>query len=172
MIEEYDVITDELLLRKRRQKSEIGSVSDWIVEVGVEARSRNLEKELLVETSGSPELIRQDTKEAHVFRIRNLPYAKEVYSVTVEKKSPEDIGEIVVRTSNKKYFKRIDIPDMVRVNVPLDQSQLSFDVKHNTLIIQYKKHLAVLAAENQAKKERSSLPSKRLENERDQCPQQ
>ncbi|EPY37330.1 hypothetical protein AGDE_06604 [Angomonas deanei] len=61
---------------------------------------------------------------------------------------------------------------MVRVNVPLDQSQLSFDVKHNTLIIQYKKHLAVLAAENQAKKERSSLPSKRLENERDQCPQQ
>ena len=30
-----------------------------------------------------------------------------------------DANQIVVRTSNKKYFKRIDLPDLKRVDPPL-----------------------------------------------------
>lgn len=190
--EEYDVVTDDLLLRKRRQKNSFGAMSDWVVEIGTDVKShtKNLHQNLIVESSGSPELVRQDTKEAHVFRIRNLPYPKEVFSVTIEKSSPStssaskdsdaanatgekkiEVGEIVVRTSNKRYFKRIDIPDMVRANIPLDASHLSFDVKHNTLIITYKKHLAILTAEAAARKERLSMPATRKEEDAG-CPTQ
>nr|CCC95463.1 unnamed protein product [Trypanosoma congolense IL3000] len=164
MIEEYDVITDDLLLRKYRSKTRLGGFSAWEVEVGSESMARNLEKELMVETSGSPELVRQDTTEFYVFRIRNLPYAKDLFSVTVEYPQPDGVGEIVVRTSNKKYFKRISVPDMNRRQIKLDPSHLTFDLQHNTLVIRYKKHLAVLAAESAAKKERVSLPAKRIDD--------
>lgn len=176
MYEEYDVVTDDLLLRKRRQKNSFGAMSDWVVEIGTDLKShtKNLHQNLIVESSGSPELVRQDTKEAHVFRIRNLPYPKDVFSVTIEKSAVSssspmeektDVGEIVVRTSNKRYFKRIDIPDMIRANIPLEDSHLSFEVKHNTLIITYKKHLAILTAEAAARKERLSMPATRQEEQ-------
>ncbi|RNF20655.1 DPCD protein [Trypanosoma conorhini] len=163
MVEEYDVITDDLLLRKRRAKTALGNFGDWQVEVGSETRARNLERELLVEAGGSPELVRQDTPEYHVFRIRNLPYAREVFSVAVEHRQPGDAGEIVVRTSNRKYFKRLAIPELQRRQIPLDPVHLSYEVQHNTLIIRYKKHLTVLAADAAAKKERAALPARRID---------
>lgn len=173
LIEEYDVINDNLLLRKRRTRNALGGFGEWVIEIGTEARSRNVDRELIVEANGSPELVRQDTAEAHVFRIRNLPYPKSVYAISVERKESgsvtDTVGEIVVRTTNKKYFKRISIPEMVRARIPLEESHLSFEVKNNTLIIQYKKHLAILAAENEAKKERSSLPAKRVDEKNQDC---
>lgn len=183
--EEYDTITDDLLLRKRRQRNGLGGTTAWEVEIGNEkldgAGTGAAGSSLLKEASGSPELLRQDTKEAHVFRVRNLPYAKEVYQVTVERRSAttsspptaEEVGEIVVRTSNKKYFKRLSIPDMVRAGIPLEPSHLSFEVKHNTLIISYKKHLPILAAEAAARKERLSMPATRAEDDpNSKCAQQ
>ncbi|KEG10508.1 DPCD protein [Trypanosoma grayi] len=173
MIEEFDVITDDLLLRKRRMKNALGNYSDWEVEVGTETRVRNLDKELLVESNGSPELVKQDTPEYHVFRIRNLPYKKDVFNVAIERRNAEDVGEIVVRTSNKKYFKRLSISALQQHNIPLDPANLSYDVQHNTLIIRYRKHLAVLASEAAAKKERAALPAKRVdEAESAGCAQQ
>nr|CCC53457.1 conserved hypothetical protein [Trypanosoma vivax Y486] len=165
LVEEYDVITDDLLLRKSRHKSAIGSYTEWQVEVGSEVRARNLDRELLLEAAGSPELVKQDAKDCYIFRIRNLPYPKEVFAVTVERGDAAEFGEIVVRTSNKKYFKRISIPDLERRRISLDPSHVSFDVQHNTLIIRYKKPLAALAAENAAKKERAALPAKRVSEE-------
>lgn len=73
-----------------------------------------------------------------------MPWPKETYSVTI------DNSVIIVRTSNKKcvivlvpvpyvtlfvhrrYFKRIDIPEM---KTPLVAKDLSWDYKLNTLII-------------------------------------
>lgn len=172
VLEEFDVVTDDLLLRKRRHRSALGAYTEWVTEIGAEDRTRNVERAQIVEAAGSPEVVRQDTKEAHVIRIRNLPYPREVFAITVEHREGDAIGEIVVRTTNKKYFKRLDLPDMTRAGIPLEASHLSFDVKHNTLIIEYKKHLAVLAAEAAARRERASLPSKRVENEKEQCAQQ
>ncbi|RNF02805.1 DPCD protein [Trypanosoma rangeli] len=163
MVEEFDVITDDLLLRKRRVKTALGNFGDWQVEVGNELRVRSLEKELLVEANGSPELVRQDTPEYHVFRIRNLPYAREVFSVAVEHREPGDAGEIVVRTSNKKYFKRLTILDLQRRHIQLDPTHLSYEVQHNTLIVRYKKPLAILVADAAAKKERAALPARRID---------
>ena len=56
-----------------------------------------------------PVVSRVDTPREFCWRIRNLPYGPEVYAVTAEGR------EIVVRTSNKKYFKRIQ----VRLSRPL-----------------------------------------------------
>jgi protein DPCD len=172
MVEEYDVVTDSLLLRKRRSKNALGGFTDWVIEVGTEAPCRNLDRALIVEASGSPVVVRQDSKESYVIRIRNLPYPKEIFAVTVERQEGDAVGKIVVRTSNKKYFKRLDIPDLERARLPLDPSSLSYDVRHQALIIQYKKPLSILAAEAAARKERAAMPSKRIDNNNADCKQQ
>lgn len=70
------------------------------------------------------------------WRIRNLPYPVQVYSVTVD----QDNKSIIIRTSNKKYFKKLTIPELERVNVAPQQDKLSFTHKFNTLIITVSKY--------------------------------
>lgn len=72
-----------------------------------------------------------NTKHNLEWRIRNLPYPIEVYSVEV------DPGQknITVRTTNKKYFKHIQIPDFERLNIIPDSKDINFTHKYNTLII-------------------------------------
>lgn len=55
----------------------------------------------------------------------------ETYQVTVDsaKKS------ILVRTTNKKYFKEIHVPELSRCNLSPQQDAMSIMHKHNTLII-------------------------------------
>ena len=124
------------------------------------------ELDVIRESSSAPQLTRADTPEAFVFRIRNLPYEKSVFSVSV------DNDTIVVRTTNKKYFKRLEIPDLKRAGVPLDPSLLTFDVKHNTLVVEYKKPLVIRVAEDQDKKERGTMKSIRMKEEEEKCAQQ
>lgn len=186
--EEYDVVTDELLLRKRRQRNHLDALSEWVTEVGLDPSksSKILHQSLIVESSSSPIFVPQDTKDAHVFRIRNFPYSKETVLVTIEKSSQDRSSsinngegsstsvaeeEIVVRTTNKKYFKRIGIPLLKRLGIPLDPTNLSYDVKLNTLVITYKKPVAVLLAEEALRKERLSIPAQRKE-ENQGCPPQ
>ena len=45
----------------------------------------------------------------------------------------------MVRTTNKKYFKRINIEDMDWIQLPLEESSLQWSHENNTLIIQYLK---------------------------------
>ena len=78
-----------------------------------------------------PYVVYRITKNNIEWRIRNLPYSIETYSVTAE---PENKC-IVVRTANKKYFKRIPVHDLARINVLLDQRSIEFSHKFNTLII-------------------------------------
>ncbi|KPI87879.1 hypothetical protein ABL78_3036 [Leptomonas seymouri] len=172
LVEEYDVVTDALLLRKRRSRNALGGYSDWVIEIGTEAPSRNLDRALIVEASGCPVVVRQDAKDSYVIRIRNLPYPREVFSVAIERQEGDAVGKIVVRTSNRKYFKRLDIPDLERAGTPLDPASLSYDVQHQTLVIQYKKPLSVLAVEAAARKERAAMPSKRVDDNNSDCKQQ
>lgn len=83
-----------------------------------------------------PICVRRDTRRAFQWRIRNLPYPLSTYSVTVS-----DENEIVIRTSNKKYFKKLKIPDMDRCNLSLDASSLTFAHANNTLIVQVSQNL-------------------------------
>lgn len=78
-----------------------------------------------------PILTKRITRINIEWRIRNLPYPLETYAVTVDatKKS------IIVRTTNKKYFKEIPMPELTRCNIEPMQDQLKISHQHNTLIV-------------------------------------
>jgi hypothetical protein len=78
-----------------------------------------------------PIFIRKDSKKEFQWRIRNLPYPKENFSIEVDKAK----GEIIIKTLNKKYYKRFDIPDLKRNGIGLDGNNISVDLINNTLII-------------------------------------
>ncbi|KAJ6669083.1 hypothetical protein lerEdw1_007892 [Lerista edwardsae] len=151
MAEEYDVTTNQLLLRKWREKTSLGAYGNWQIEVGELALPAlgTLDRELIKESSTNPVFMRKDTKSSFQWRIRNLPYPKDVYSVTVEK----DQRCCVVHTTNKKYFKKFSIPDLDRFHLPLNSNALSFTHANNTLIITYQKPVEILAAEEELQKE-------------------
>lgn len=143
MVEEFDLKTNELLMRKTRKRTVLGGEGDWVIEVGSVAASRPFDpsKDALAPNSSNPVFCRLDTKDCFQWRIRNLPYPAEVFAITIEE------AEIVVRTSNKKYFKRIDIPDMRRLGLKLDERNLSWKLQYNTLVVSYQKPRQVIDAE-------------------------
>ncbi|XP_078788060.1 protein DPCD [Oryzias latipes] len=154
MAEEYDLKTDELIMRKWRHKSPLGAQSPWQVEVG----------EPLVNTPGSQDsdIIRESCSNVAFslvstacfqWRIRNLAYQKDVFSVFVE---PSERC-VVIKTSNKKYFKKFCIPDLDRCCLPLESAALSFTHANNTLIVSYKKPKEILTGEQELLKELKEL---------------
>ncbi|XP_066475230.1 protein DPCD isoform X1 [Tiliqua scincoides] len=151
MAEEYDVTTNQLLVRKWREKTALGAYGNWQIEVGELPLPvlAALDRELIKESSANPVFMRKDTKNSFQWRIRNLPYPKDVYSVTVDK----DQRCCVVHTTNKKYYKKFSIPDLDRFQLPLNSNALSFTHANNTLIITYQKPAEILAAEEELQKE-------------------
>ncbi|KAM3834858.1 protein DPCD isoform 2-T2 [Vipera latastei] len=104
MAEEYDLKTHQLLLRKWREKNALGAYGNWEVEVGEPTllAAGTLDREFIKESNTNPVFMRKDTKSSFQWRIRNLPYPKDVYSVSVEK----DQCCCVVHTTNKKSVNR------------------------------------------------------------------
>ncbi|XP_029466078.1 protein DPCD isoform X2 [Rhinatrema bivittatum] len=151
MAEEYDIKTNELLLRKWRQKNALGSYGQWQTEVGELAplSTSMLELDHIKESSCNPIFMRKDLKMSFQWRIRNLPYPVDVYDVSVD----QNERCCIVRTSNKKYYKKFSIPDMDRCQLPLDKSALSFTHANNTLIITYQKPKEILEVEEELQKE-------------------
>ncbi|XP_015350172.1 protein DPCD isoform X3 [Marmota monax] len=138
-------------VRKWRVKSALGALSQWQLEVGEPALpgAGSLGPELIKESNANPIFMRKDTKTSFQWRIRNLPYPKDVYSVGVAQKE----RCIVVRTTNKKYYKKFSIPDLDRYQLPLDDSLLSFAHANCTLIISYQKPKEIMVAESELQKE-------------------
>ncbi|KAJ3104482.1 hypothetical protein HDU96_008914 [Phlyctochytrium bullatum] len=155
LVEEFDLKTDEILIRRWRRKTVLGALTDWTYEIGEPAMKKNINHPdvLLVESSQNPQLSRKDTRDEFVFRIRNLPYPKPTYQLSIEDR------KIVVRTTNKKYFTRIPIPDLDRFmpNEPLDPRLLSYDHGANTLVIRYRKPPFILQKEEAERRERAKI---------------
>ncbi|KAM3623641.1 uncharacterized protein V6R79_013678 [Siganus canaliculatus] len=155
MAEEYDLKTDELIVRKWRHKSTLGAQGQWQVEVGEPSLSpvTPLDSDVIKENCSNPVFMRKDTKSSFQWRIRNLPYPKDVYAVFVE---PSERC-IIIKTSNKKYYKKFNIVDLDRSQLPLDNSALSFTHTNNTLIVSYKKPKDILSLEEELLKELKKL---------------
>ncbi|XP_042369749.1 protein DPCD-like, partial [Plectropomus leopardus] len=141
--------------RKWRHKSTLGAQGQWQVEVGepLSGPVTASNSELIKENCSNPVLIRKDTKSIFQWRIRNLPYPKDVFSVSVE---PSERC-IIIKTSNKKYYKKLSITDLDRSQLPLDNSALSFTHASNTLIVSYKKPKEILTLEQELLKELKKL---------------
>uniref|UniRef100_A0AAQ5YG36 Protein DPCD n=1 Tax=Amphiprion ocellaris TaxID=80972 RepID=A0AAQ5YG36_AMPOC len=139
MAEEYDLKTDELIGRKWRHKSTLGAQGQWTVEVGEPVASpvASPDSDVIKENCSNPVFMRKDTKTSFQWRIRNLPYPKDVFSVLVEPSM----------TSSS----------CLRSQLPLDSSALSFTHANNTLIVSYKKPKEVLTLEQELLKELKKL---------------
>ncbi|KAA3675820.1 protein DPCD [Paragonimus westermani] len=116
--------------RKWKRKTPLGGDGPWEFEVG-ESPSLFAGMEEISEANTNPRFGRSDTSKAFQWRVRNMPYPLNVYSVQV------DSGDntLVLKTSNKKYYKKFDIPDMKRLNLPLSQDAITLNHANNTLLI-------------------------------------
>ena len=45
----------------------------------------------------------------------------------------------MLKTVNKKYYKRVDIPDLRRVGLQIDEASIAWRYSNNTVIISYDK---------------------------------
>ena len=141
MVEEYSMDTD-VLQRRMWKVSDAVRGEKWMVEIGDPlAPFDNLDSIGIKENATAPMLTKRITKRSIEWRIRNLPYPLEVYSVKAD-----DDG-ITVRTSNKKYFKKIEVQELLRAGLKCDDSLISINHQFNTLIILYKKPREVMEME-------------------------
>ncbi|KAG4070502.1 hypothetical protein HA402_005734 [Bradysia odoriphaga] len=132
MVEEYSMDTGVLQRRAWKREKALGGQPDWEIELGDFGRSLNSQDTFVVrESITEPVLTKRLTKGSIEWRIRNLPYPIKTYSVTA---SPDDCS-ITVRTTNKKYFKKILIPELTRCELLPSQELILIQHLHNTLVI-------------------------------------
>lgn len=154
LVEEYNINTNVLTRRAWKRKTELKSEDQWDIEIGDPEPIYNIEENILIrENSSQPFVSRRYTRKNLEWRIRNLPYPIETYSVTVD----HDDKCLVVRTSNRKYFKKLFIPDLERIGLSPKQQNLSYSHKFNTLIISYKKPNEFIEFEKQLWNDLKSL---------------
>ncbi|KAH6597756.1 hypothetical protein BASA61_003020 [Batrachochytrium salamandrivorans] len=108
---------------------------------------------LMTESASNPCMMRRDTRAQFVWRIRNLPWPKEVYQTSIDTVQ----RKVVVRTTNKKYFVKFSLPDMDRARLPLNPASLATDWGNNTLFIMYSKPTAILELEKAEREERRKM---------------
>ncbi|KAH8303847.1 hypothetical protein KR018_012103 [Drosophila ironensis] len=152
MAEEYNLTTGIVVRRAWRKCKQLMGEPEWDTELGEEPRQMNWQANnpsvpggspktlpetefTLRETNTAPILTKRITKKNIEWRIRNLPFPLNVYSVSV---CPLQRA-IIVRTVNKKYYKVIPMPDLERCGVAPAQANISLHHQFNTLIITYQK---------------------------------
>ena len=64
VVEEFDMQTDELLVRKKRGKSVLGALEEWKFEVGEPPSRVTIENDMLRPSSSNPVLVRKDRPHA------------------------------------------------------------------------------------------------------------
>lgn len=89
----------------------------------------------ITQCSGNPVFSRNDTAEHFQWIVTNLPYPASTYDITVDSAKQQ----IVIRTSNKKYYKRIDVPDLADRGLPLSDRSLQWEYCQNKLVVSYAK---------------------------------
>eukprot|EP00049_Salpingoeca_infusionum_P001913 m.51948 g.51948 ORF g.51948 m.51948 type:complete len:203 (-) comp11273_c1_seq3:261-869(-) len=153
MVEEYDARTDLLMIRKWRKKSSLGKAGSWELEMGEQfgAAKAGTAEMGLRESSSNPVFSRQDQKKAFQWRVRNIPYPMDVYNITV------DGDTIILRTSNKKYFKKFEVADLKRMGLQPTAEDITFTHNGSTLVITLPKPTPVLELEARLAVERAKM---------------
>nr|CAI5851876.1 unnamed protein product [Callosobruchus analis] len=153
MVEEYNLETNVITRRAWKRKGELEGEGKWDIEIGdPEPNYEKKDEEVIKESPNQPFVSRRITKLNLEWRIRNLPYPLNTYSVTVDNDCNGG-GCLVVRTTNKKYYKRLPVTDLNRLYLPLEQDSVSFSHKFNTLVITYKQPKQLLEFQKKVWKE-------------------
>ena len=144
IVEEYGIYSEELESRRVKKIGMTGK-EQWTTEIGEEIKPRSNDEFLIRENDNNPLFIRKDTQKEFQWRIRNLKGDADNFMVECDK----DKQQIVIRTKNKKYYKRFNIPDLERLNIKLDENLMKVNFVNNTLIISYTKPKEALEAESE-----------------------
>ena len=144
IVEEYGIYSEELESRRVKKIGMTGK-EQWITEIGEEIKPRSNDEFLIRENDNNPLFIRKDTPKEFQWRIRNLKGDADNFMVECDK----DKQQIVIRTKNKKYYKRFNIPDLERLNIKLDENLMKVNFVNNTLVISYTKPKEALEAESE-----------------------
>ena len=144
IVEEYGIYSEEIESRRVKKIGMTGK-EQWTTEIGEEIKPRSNDEFLIKENDNNPLFIRKDTQNEFQWRIRNLKGDADNFMVECDK----DKQQIVIRTKNKKYYKRFNIPDLERLNIKLDESLMKVNFVNSTLIISYTKPNEVLEAEKE-----------------------
>ncbi|KAJ8723423.1 hypothetical protein PYW08_003335 [Mythimna loreyi] len=157
MVEEYNADTQVLLRRAWKVKGKLGGAGKWEVEIGDPIPDATPQIEGsgadIMESKDQPILTRRNTRINLEWRIRNLPYPIDTYSVSANNEE----RCIIIRTTNKKYFKRLQVPELDRLNLPLEQANIQCTHSFNTLIITYKKPQQLLEMDKEWYQELSKV---------------
>ena len=144
IVEEYGIYSEELESRRVKKIGMTGK-EQWTTEIGEEIKPRSNDEFLIRENDNNPLFIRKDTQKEFQWRIRNLKGDADNFMVECDK----DKQQIVIRTKNKKYYKRFNIPDLQRLNIKLEENLMKVNFVNNTLIISYTKPKEALEAESE-----------------------
>ena len=144
IVEEYGIYSEEIESRRVKKIGMTGK-EQWTTEIGEEIKPRSHDEFLIKENDNNPLFIRKDTPKEFQWRVRNLKGDADNFMVECDK----DKQQIVIRTKNKKYYKRFNIPDLERLNIKLDESLMKVNFVNSTLIISYTKPKEILEAENE-----------------------
>ncbi|XP_019529215.3 protein DPCD [Aedes albopictus] len=162
MAEEYSTETGCVLRRAWKVRSDLLRKDDWEIELGepIPKALKNGDEFALQEAATEPLLSKRVTRNCIEWRIRNLPYPLSTYTITCE----GDARTITVRTSNKKYFKKIVVPEFQRCNFPPKVEDLMVKHQYNTLIISYKKPPILVEMEKATLTELQSVETVEYDN--------
>mmetsp|Transcript_4207 Transcript_4207/g.15867 ORF Transcript_4207/g.15867 Transcript_4207/m.15867 type:complete len:221 (-) Transcript_4207:395-1057(-) len=169
LVEEYDLATNKLVLRKSRRPTVLGGQGEWVYEIGGPVHHNfNPNRDLIAESSTNPVFIRCDNDTHFIWRVRNCFWDRDVYQVRVASET-----HLIISTTNKKYYKRFSIPDLVRLRIPLNPSMLRWDHSNNTLLISYRKPSQLIQDEKTKESQVAHMTQDKAPRDGDvQCPQQ
>ena len=133
-----------LLTRKFREPTKLSLAPDWEWEIGQPKKraagagtGADPAPTTISISTLNPSWHCFDSLSHLEFRVKNAPWSIENYKVGVN----DDNTELILRTVNKKFYKKFQIPSLVRLGVKLDESCLSmkYSDDENELTIRYKK---------------------------------
>jgi len=148
--------TMELLMRKWRGPDKMGRIGNWEYEVSqpIHHAASNQEEIgsdiISINKNENPIWSSEWTPSHLLWKATNSVWPFENYSVTVVDDAQQTL---VVRSKNKKLFKKIQIPALARIHEKLNDSavDLEYNSKLKCLTILYKKSEAVLKQEEEEK---------------------
>jgi hypothetical protein len=90
---------------------------------------------VLAPSQGNPIVTRRDTPGHFRWLVENIPFPASTYNIRIDGVKQQ----IVIKTNNRKYYKRIDVPELVDLGVQLNDKLLTWMHCKDTLTVTYAK---------------------------------
>lgn len=149
VVEMCEIDTGRLIGRKQREKVLTGENKPWEWTYGMPQED---------ESNGNPVFLRKDSDNYFQWLVRNIPYPPETYSVIVN----EENNQIIIKTSNRKFFKVIKSP---MNSLKFKKSKLEWAWSRNMLVVRYPMPQEAIDEASFERKWRLSVPL--VENKED-----